>query len=134
MQRSQVMHQSRLGAAQAGGRGTAVPEGVLEVCPAGAQQDELHALAHQPVKALPDQVHALLLVQAPDEGKHRDVRILRQAQLLQRNSKLGSALPALLDWQPCLTRRLPWVWVPYSSVRGGALRARKCPVYAPGRG
>ena len=111
MQSSQVMHQLRRSEAQAGGRGAAAPEGVLEVCPARAQQDELHALAHQPVKALPDQVHALLLVQAPDEGEHRDVRVLRQAQLLQPDFSMRSALPALRARPPCLIRCLPWVWV-----------------------
>ena len=75
--------QSRYKQGMMQGQHSCTPEGVLQVLTPGAQQNELHALAHQPVKALPDEVHALLLVQAPNECQDRHVRILWQPQLLQ---------------------------------------------------
>ncbi len=59
------------------------PQAVLQVGAPGAQQHQLRALAHEPLKVVADQVHALLLVQAPDEAQQRRVRVLRQAQLLR---------------------------------------------------
>jgi hypothetical protein len=53
----------------------------------------LRALAHDPARRVPDEVDALLVVQPPDEAKHRDVGVLGQPQLpLQRELALALAL------------------------------------------
>ena len=59
------------------------PQVVLEVGAAAAEQDELRALAHEPLEVVADEVHALLVVQPPYEAQQRRARVLRQAQLLQ---------------------------------------------------
>lgn len=59
-----------------------LPEGLLQVGTARAEQDELDSFAHHPAVVLMDEVHALLVVQAAYEAQHWDVRPHRQAQLL----------------------------------------------------
>ena len=45
--------------------------------------------AHQPVVVVPDQVHAFLVVQAPDEAHHGDAGVHRQPQLLHTRQARG---------------------------------------------
>lgn len=58
------------------------PEGLLQVSPPGAQQDQLDPLPHHPAMVLVDEVHPLLVVQAPYEAQHGDVSPHWQPQLL----------------------------------------------------
>jgi len=66
------------------------PEVLLQVSPAGAQEDELDALTHHPGVVVPDEVHPLLVVQPPYEAQHGDVGPHRQPQLLHPNTSLLS--------------------------------------------
>uniref|UniRef100_A0A804NXW4 Uncharacterized protein n=1 Tax=Zea mays TaxID=4577 RepID=A0A804NXW4_MAIZE len=66
------------------------PQHVLQVGPPGAQHHELHVLPRDPVDRVGDDVHALLVVQPPDEPDQWHVVADLQAQLPLQG---GLALP-----------------------------------------
>lgn len=70
-----------------------LPKGLFQVSTARTQEDELDPLAHHPAVVLMDEVHALLIVQAPYEAQHGDVSTHWQPQLLHHPAVISKDSP-----------------------------------------
>mmetsp|Transcript_10895 Transcript_10895/g.30468 ORF Transcript_10895/g.30468 Transcript_10895/m.30468 type:complete len:362 (+) Transcript_10895:4025-5110(+) len=84
-----------------------IAQHALQVVPPRAEQHQLDALGHEPLVVVNDEVHPLLVIEAPDESQHGHVGIHRQPQFpLQGCLTGGLALPIVVHAVPLVPIRL----------------------------